>query len=66
MHSHNRNTTKKQSLYTTAFSPLFNCYVTIERSYQDSSERWIFVGSNKKEELNEHLFREDELTKFCI
>lgn len=66
MSTKNRDTTKKQTLYKTAFSPLFNCYITIVHAYQDTSERWIFVGNNKKEELHNHLFREDELVKFCL
>lgn len=58
--------TRKQSLYKTAFSPLFNCYITIVRSHQDSDGRWFYAGTNKKEGLEDQLFRENELEKFCL
>jgi len=59
-------TTPKEKLYRTAFSPLFDCFVSIDHSWQDDRGEWIFKCLNKSEGLVGHLFRTCELTKFCL
>lgn len=58
--------TTKQKLYKTAYSPLFKCYVNLLRVYDDAHGIAVFVGENKKHGLTDHLFRENELTEFCL
>lgn len=58
--------TAKQKLYKTAWSPLFECYVSIVHAHQDSDGRWIFTCNNKEHGLNNHLFRESELDNFVL
>lgn len=62
-------TTHKETLYKTAFSPLFGVYVGIQHAYQDSRGEWIFVCKsdyNPEVVLKDHLFRKHELTNFCL
>lgn len=56
----------KQALYKTAYSPLFECYVRLVRVYDDEDGVPIFVGENEERGLSNHLFRESELTDFCL
>lgn len=58
--------TQKQTLYKTAYSPLFECYVSITRVYDDEDGQVIFVGESQAAGLKDHLFREHELEKFCL
>lgn len=58
--------TIKQKRYKTAYSPLFACYVTITHVYDDADGDVIFVGENKTRGIENHLFREHELEKFCL
>ena len=58
----------KQERYKTAFSPLFNVYVTIDEAFQDSDGRWIYTCSSDytEEKLDRVLFTENELTNLCL
>lgn len=56
----------KQQLYKTAYSELFECYVVIDSAYQTDDGRWIYTCHNRDEGLKNHLFTEDELTRFCL
>lgn len=63
----------KQKLYSTAFFPLFNCYVKIVHAYQ-VGDRWLFYVYNKQEGIGKpeiaggdnFIASEAELTEFCI
>ena len=57
---------RKETLYTSAWSPLFSCFVKIERAHEDARGEMIYVCSNAEHGLNNHLFREYELTRFTI
>jgi len=55
--------------YKTAFSPLFQVFVKIVRTYTTDSGEFIFVCSScydPKVTLKDHLFTERELTGFCL
>lgn len=60
---------EKESLYKTAFSPMFEVYVRISRAYKDSAGEWIFMCSSEYDPnaiLEDHLFRKYELRNFCL
>ena len=57
---------KNETLYTSAWSPLFNCFVRIDHAFKDSAGALIYRCSNPAMGLNNHLFREYELTRFTI
>ncbi len=57
----------KQQLYTTAYSLLFETFVAIQRAFTDDRGEWIFVCDGEAGSgINEHLFREIELIRFCL
>ena len=56
----------KETLYKTAYSPLFECYVAIVSAHQDSDGEWIFCCENVFEGIRQHLFRKSELINFCL
>nr|UVX65208.1 MAG: hypothetical protein [Bacteriophage sp.] len=60
------NTMEKQNMYKTAYSSEFCCYVGINRAWKDSNGKWIFECSNVTKGLDNFLFRESELEKFCL
>lgn len=53
-------------LYKTAFSLMFQCQVSIDHVHADTHGELIFTGSNQEENLNQHLFREQELSSFSL
>jgi hypothetical protein len=57
---------EKEKLYSTAYCPLFKCYVKLTHVYRDVMGRLIFVGENEKEGLENHLFRKCELERFTL
>lgn len=61
-----QSTTDERYLYETAYSPMFQCSVSIDHVHSDSFGDLIFRCSNKDENLNEHLFRENELSNFSL
>jgi hypothetical protein len=59
----------KQKSYVTAFSPLFNVFVSITHAHQDVDGRWIYTcqsSYNPDAILTDHLFREEELERLCL
>jgi len=59
----------KQTLYKTAFSPLFKVFVGITHAHQDADGRWIYTcesSYNPDVILTDHLFREEELERLCL
>jgi hypothetical protein len=59
----------KETYYKTAFSPLFDVYVSIDHAHQDDSGEWIYTCSSFYKEgvnLQNHLFRECELERLCL
>jgi len=63
------NTTHKQTMYKTAYAPMFEVYVALNSAWQDSNGEWIFSCSSSYNEdamLDNHLFREHELTNYCL
>lgn len=56
----------KRFLYKTAYSPLFQCFVGIQKAHTDVDGNFIFTCQNEKEGLSNHLFRETELERFCL
>ena len=60
------DTPKKQELFKTAFSPLFHRFVRIEKAYQDDRGEWIFACIGAHPGSSNWLFRETELTDFCL
>jgi len=62
-------TIERLLLYKTAFSPLFGVYVSIDRVRLDTSGVPILHCSSSYNPdciLTNHLFREEELTNFCL
>jgi len=61
-------TQPKQFLYKTAFSPQFNCFVAIDRVWQDFSGEWIYSCSFKDDGVlfEDYLFRGSDLTNFVL
>lgn len=55
-----------EMLYTSAFSPLFNCFVKINRAHKDANGELIYVCTNVEAGLVNHLFRGYELTRFTL
>ena len=53
-------------MYRTAYSPLYQCYVSIVRCHQDVDGNWIFCCGNREQAIDDVLFRETELTNFCL
>lgn len=63
------NVPAKETLYKTAFSPMYNVYVSIKSAHQDDTGEWIFKCSSNydiKNILNDVLFRKNELSNFCL
>lgn len=59
----------KETLYKTAWSPLFGVCVAIESAWTDSNGDWIFQCSSNYDgrvKLNNILFRKHELTDYCL
>ena len=59
----------KEYLYETAYSPLFECFVSIDHVHQDDMGGFIFTCSSHYKDgvdLDNHLFREHELTNFVL
>ena len=61
-------TPPKETLFETAFAPLFNCYVKITKAHQDSAGEWIFTGNfdHEGDHCIGHLFRACELKNFVL
>ena len=64
-------TKPKQTLYKTAYSPLYECFVGIDHAHQDVNDQWIFtchlVDSPPDAPIGDCvLFREYELERFCL
>jgi len=61
-------TPTKETLYKTAYSPLYEVYVSIDNAFQDEDGNWIFQCSCNygNEPLSMFLFRKNELTNFCL
>ena len=60
---------KHAKLYKTAYSPLFKVFVKINRVYPDERGKLIFECSSTYQagcHLYNQLFREEELTRFCL
>ena len=57
---------EKETLYKTAYSPLFECYVQIIKVRKDCRGEWLFHCENIEEGLMNHLFRKSELSNFCL
>lgn len=62
------NAQQKETLYRTAYSPLFECFVAIDYAHQDEHGRWIYTCHFKHEgvEISKHLFSENELKRFVL
>lgn len=59
----------KETLYTTAYSPLFGVFVKIDHAHQDDAGEWIFTCSSDyhpRVKLRNHLFRKNELVVFTL
>ena len=59
----------KQKLYKTAFTPLFDVFVSISHAHQDVDGRWIYTCQSRYDSdaiLTDHLFREEELERLCL
>ncbi len=63
---HDFNQQPKEEMYTTAYSPLFECFVKIDKARKDDRGEWIFHCSNEEKGLSNHLFRKCELERFTI
>ena len=59
-------TIEKETLYKTAYSPLFDCYVAIIKARKDDKGEWIFHCKNTDEGLIDQMFRKSELINFCL
>ena len=62
------NERPKQTFYKTAYSPLFNVFVEITAAWTDQDNKWIFQCNSNytKTRLNNCMFREHELNKYCL
>jgi len=62
--------TRKSELdrYVTAFSPMFNVYVSIDGIHEDDDGFAILTCSSNygEERFDSMLFRASELTKYCM
>lgn len=59
----------KRFLYKTAYSPMFGVFVAIKHVRQDDAGGFIFTcesSYNHAAILRDHLFRENELTRFVL
>jgi hypothetical protein len=59
----------KQKLYKTAYSPMYGVYVGIDRAHQDDDGVWIYTCHSTyvtTASFNDMLFRETELSQFCL
>ena len=62
---HSNSTTKaKEQMFETAYSPMYKCFVKINRAHKDDMGKWIFSCSFQKE--HSVLFRECELENFVL
>jgi len=65
---------EKQKLYKTAFSPMYDAFVSIDHAHQDDLGEWIYTCSTDYEHptkgyrltLSNVLFRTCELERFCL
>lgn len=55
-----------QQMYKTVYSPLYDCILSIERTYKDDNGDWIFVCTRNAYGIKECLFRELELKNFVL
>ena len=55
--------TPKLELYKTAFSPLYNCYVTIESVHRDNGGIPVLICSIKGSRI---IFRSYELERYSL
>ncbi len=61
----------KEKLYKTAYSHLYEVYVSIDSAHQDSDGAWIYkCSSNYSDDADRRfegcLFRTNELDSFCL
>ena len=59
----------KQKSYVTAFSPLFDVFVSITHAHQDVDGRWIYTCQSSYTPdaiLTAHLFRAEALERLCL
>ena len=59
----------KQQMYKTAYSPMFDVFVKIEHAHRDDNGEWIYTCSSNYDprvQLQNHLFREHELTNLVL
>ena len=57
---------RQVKLYKTAFSPMFNEYVSITHAYIDDDGRWLFYACLASEPDHEIIFRKEELENFVL
>ena len=55
---------KKETLYKTAFSPLYGSFIEIVHAHEDDRGEWIYTG--KLLTGRTVLFRSVELTRLCL
>ncbi len=65
------HTPPKQTLYKTAYSLVYKCFVGILHAHQDVHGRWIYTCRLENSPRNAPigdciLFRECELERFCL
>jgi len=57
----------KIEMFKTAFSPMYDCFVGILKvTYDDAGNPIIHAYLDGDKEKNGILFRESELTRFCL
>jgi len=67
-------TAPKQTLYKTAYSPMYDCFVSINHAHQDDLGQWIYTCSSDYKDpkkpyrltLTNVLFRECELARITL
>lgn len=56
----------KIEMFKTAFSPMYNCFVGIMKVRYDEDGKAIIHACLDGDEEKSVLFRESELTRFCL
>jgi len=63
-------TPRKQTLYRTAYSPMFRCHVALTHAHQDSHGEWIYTATftdpSDNRTFEGYLFRTEELERFVL
>lgn len=56
----------KETLYKTAYSPMYERYTKIKGAFQNQLGNWIFICEFNNDEQTECWFSKEELTNFCL